>query len=143
MDIFIPHDALERIRAAASGSEHETGGLVLGYRHRLTMYMVAVTVAESDSAYSFDLDGEAHQKLAAEAIKAAENPFLEVLGVWHSHLFAELSYFTTQDETANSSIAAALHGAVSILYCAETNEIVKAVYYDVHGETESCSVFIT
>lgn len=116
--IIIDDAVYKQIKQYVKGTANrcEIGGVLIGHISNHTHYVEAVTGDDSSgnaTETSFVLNGEVHTQLAQRIIDCADRP-MEVLGVWHSHIY-DAPCFSQQDRKANYTLATILGGALSLL----------------------------
>ena len=108
------HAILECVLQAES--QHETGGVLIGYRLGRIYLVAAATVSDPgsrDSRVSFVLDGAEHTQKVKD-ILAGYKLRPATLGIWHSHICDGHS-FSAQDVDSNRILAKRFGGILSML----------------------------
>lgn len=114
--VILSSNAHRQIREQVTGSQYETGGLLLGHKGLRRFFIVAVTapcgIPNPDST-AFVLDGSQHTRMALQLSQQFRHR-PSIVGVWHSHI-CDGAIFSAQDRLSNRQLAQHLDGAVSIL----------------------------
>ena len=114
-----------------SGQKFEVGGILLGRK------MQELTIPEdfqNCKRGSFQLDG----KVAAESCEKliAKAPWLDVVGLWHSHLYG-IAEFSSQDRQTNQLFSRIYGRCVSVL-AVQLIETVQINLYELDDEGNAC-----
>lgn len=116
-----------------SGQKFEVGGILLGRKMPQKILVEELTIPEdfqNCKRGSFQLDG----KVAAESCEKliAKAPWLDVVGLWHSHLYG-IAEFSSQDRQTNQLFSRIYGRCVSVL-AVQLIETVQINLYELDDE---------
>lgn len=125
--------------------QYEVGGVLLGIQLQNKFFVIETTGPEpkNKKTFQFLLNGS-YQTYEANRIAKQYNPTLRWIGVWHSHIYAQLG-FSSEDRLANKTLAEQAGGILSMIAIQDelTGSVVFAVYNILsNGLEEKCECII-